>query len=70
MGKIDILAAISDMKMIDYKNTLALASLIEVLKEKGIIGKNDVALKAQELETFTRKDLSKVSKLRPTKFKK
>lgn len=37
MGDIDIYAQLSDMKMIDYKNTLAIVSLIEVLKEKGII---------------------------------
>jgi len=35
------------MKMIDYKNTLAIVSLIEVLKEKGIIDENDVSLKAR-----------------------
>ena len=34
MGKIDILAELSDMKIIDYKNTLAIVSLIEILTEK------------------------------------
>lgn len=50
MGEIDIFAQLSDMKMVDYKNTLAIVSLIEVLKEKGIIGENDVGLKAKALE--------------------
>jgi hypothetical protein len=61
MKNIDIIAQLSDMKEIDYKNTLALASLIEVLIQKGYIGKNDVALKALELDNMTEykiKDLS------------
>jgi len=52
MGEIDIFAQLSDMKIIDYKNTLAIVSLIEVLKEKGIIGENDVSFKAKELDTL------------------
>lgn len=63
MGEIDIIATISDMKMVDYKNTLALASLIEVLIEKGVIGRNDVALKAQQLELNARKDISAAGKV-------
>lgn len=50
MNNIDIYAQISDMKVIDYKNTLALVSLIEVLIEKGVIQKNDVALKTREID--------------------
>jgi len=53
MGEIDIFAQLSDMKMVDYKNTLAIVSLIEVLKEKGIIGENDIGLKAKALDAFT-----------------
>jgi hypothetical protein len=64
MGDIDIIAEISDMKIVDYRNTLALASLIEVLIEKGIIGKNDVALKARELDGICNKDLKKAGKNR------
>ncbi len=52
MGNIDIYAQMSDMKVIDYKNTLALVSLIEVLIEKGVIERNDVALKAQEIDNL------------------
>ncbi|AYO29499.1 hypothetical protein D2962_01745 [Biomaibacter acetigenes] len=64
MGDIDIIAEISDMKIVDYRNTLALASLIEVLIEKGVIGKNDVALKARELDGICNKDLKKDGKNR------
>ena len=31
--------------MVDYKNTLAIVSLIEVLTEKGVIDNNDIAIK-------------------------
>ncbi|NLU10396.1 MAG: hypothetical protein GXW90_05570 [Tepidanaerobacter acetatoxydans] len=53
MVEIDILAELSDMKIIDYRNTLAIVSLIEVLTEKGIICSNDVALKAQTLDAIS-----------------
>ncbi|MDD4568572.1 MAG: hypothetical protein PHE70_00375 [Tepidanaerobacteraceae bacterium] len=53
MGEIDICAQLSDMKMVDYKNTLAIVSLIEVLTEKGVIGNNDVAIKAKTLDLIT-----------------
>lgn len=59
MGKIDILAELSDMKIIDYKNTLAIVSLIEILTEKGIIDTNDVALKAKTLDLITENQIGK-----------
>lgn len=52
MGEIDIFAELSDMKIIDYKNTLAIVSLIEILTEKGIIDSNDVAIKAKALDNI------------------
>lgn len=52
MGDIDIFAQLSDMKIVDYKNTLAIVSLIEILKEKGIIEENDLSLKAKALESL------------------
>jgi hypothetical protein len=53
MTKLDIVGQIADMKEIDYKNTLAIASIIEVLIDKGIINRNDIALKALQLENIT-----------------
>lgn len=53
MTKLDIVGQIADMKEIDYKNTLAIASIIEVLIDKGIINRNDIALKALQLEHIT-----------------
>ncbi|MDF2840879.1 MAG: hypothetical protein K0Q99_1651 [Clostridia bacterium] len=53
MTKLDIVGQIADMKEIDYKNTLAIASIIEVLIDKGILNRNDIALKALQLENIT-----------------
>lgn len=53
MTKLDIIGQIADMKEVDYKNTLAIASIIELLIDKGIISRNDVALKAIQLESLT-----------------
>jgi hypothetical protein len=53
MTKLDIVGQIADMKEIDYKNTLAIDSIIEVLIDKGIINRNDIALKALQLENMT-----------------
>lgn len=53
MGNIDLIALLGDLKDVDYKNTLAIASIIEVLIEKGIIEKHDIAIKARELESFS-----------------
>ncbi len=62
MGDIDIFAQLSDMKMIDYKNTLAIVSLIEVLKEKGIIDEKDIGLKAKTLDTLIEHRINFLSK--------
>jgi len=43
MGEIDLIALLGDLKEVDYKNTLAIASIIEVLIDKGIISKRDIA---------------------------
>jgi len=61
MGEIDIIAQLSDLKEIDYKNTLALASLIEVLIQKGYIARNDVASMAQELDLITEDNIKNLS---------
>jgi hypothetical protein len=53
MTKLDVIGQIADMKEVDYKNTLAIASIIEILIEKGIISKNDIAMKALQLENMT-----------------
>lgn len=62
MNQLDILAQLSDMKDVDYRNTLALASIIEVLVDKGIINRVDIAKKAQELDSMSIEEI-KISRM-------
>lgn len=41
-GSIDILSQISQLKEVDYKTTLMITLLIEVLVDKGIIARKEV----------------------------
>ena len=50
MGELNLIGQIGDMKEINYKNTLAIASVIEILLEKNIITYNEIKNKAQELD--------------------
>ncbi|MDF2572918.1 MAG: hypothetical protein K0R55_4522 [Sporomusa sp.] len=51
MNFLDIAGQLSDLKDVDYKNTLAIAVLIELLIEKGLFTRQEFAQKAQELES-------------------
>lgn len=53
MNNIDIIGQIADLKDIDYKNTLAIVSIIELLIEKNIITRTDIMKKAQFLDSLT-----------------
>ena len=53
MKDIDIISQLSILKEIDYKNTLAIASIIELLIEKRVIKKEDIAKKAKELDNYS-----------------
>ncbi len=53
LNTIEIVGQIADLKDIDYKNTLAISVLIELLIEKGIITRQEFAQKAHELEKST-----------------
>jgi hypothetical protein len=50
MNKLEIMAQIGDIKEIEYRNTLALTSIIELLLEKNIISREDISKKAEELD--------------------
>ncbi len=65
MDDLDILAKIGDMKEIDYRNTLAIASIIEVLVEKGIIERKDIMRKSRQLDNMT---IDEVKLMRTKKF--
>ncbi|QUH25382.1 hypothetical protein [Serpentinicella alkaliphila] len=60
MKEIDILGQLSDLKNIDYRNTLAIATLIELLVEKGIITRQEFAKKAQHLDHMSLEELKNV----------
>lgn len=47
---IDLFAALADMKEIDYKNTLAITALIDLLVDKGVITREEMASRAQKLD--------------------
>ncbi len=47
---IDIYGQLADLKEIDYKNSLVITALIEILVEKGLIERAQVIEKAQELD--------------------
>ena len=51
MSDIDILSQIVNLKEDDYKNTLILTGIIEILVEKKIISKNDLIEKVKEIDT-------------------
>jgi len=53
MSTLEIVAQIADLKEVDYKNTLALATLIELLIEKGLFTRQEFARKAAELDGAT-----------------
>lgn len=48
--KINLYAHLSDLKEVDYRNALGLTALIELLIEKGVISKSELASKAQALD--------------------
>lgn len=51
IGMLDVAGQLADLKDVDYKNTLAIAALIELLIEKGLFTRQEFAQKAQELES-------------------
>lgn len=53
MNKLNVISQIADIKEIEYKNTLAITSIIEILIEKGILSRYELAEKAQFLEEQT-----------------
>ena len=51
MNTLDIVGQIADLKEIDHKNTLAIATFIELLIDKGLFTRQEFSQKAQELES-------------------
>lgn len=61
--KIDIYAKIGDLKDIDYRNTLAIATIIELLVEKGIITRQEFSRKAFVLDNMSTDELRNLRSL-------
>ncbi|MFT9494244.1 hypothetical protein [Anaerosolibacter sp.] len=57
MCDIDIYAQLGDLKEVDYRNTLAIATLIEILHEKGLVTRREFSQKAQQLDAMTIEEL-------------
>lgn len=47
---VDLYATLADMKEVDYKNSLAITALIDLLVEKGLITRAEIATKAMRLD--------------------
>lgn len=62
MNKLDMISQIADLKEIDYRNTLAITSIIELLIEKGVLDRHEVADKAQFLEDQTMAEIKRGSR--------
>ena len=57
MADIDLYAQIGDLKEIDYRKTLAIATLIELLIDKGLLNRAEFAQAAQKLDDMSLEDL-------------
>ncbi|MBN3524268.1 hypothetical protein [Paenibacillus apiarius] len=49
---VDLIGKLADMKEDQYRLTLALSTLMELLVEKGLLTHEDIALKAEQLELW------------------
>lgn len=57
-SNINIIGQIADLKDTDYKNTLAISTLLELLIEKNFFSREEFAHKALELENATIREIS------------
>lgn len=57
MYDIDLYAQIGDLKEVDYRNTLAMATLIEILISKGFIDRTEFSRMAKNLDAMSIEEL-------------
>jgi hypothetical protein len=57
--EINMIGKLADMKESNYKNTLLLTALVELLIDKGLLTRKEVLSKARNLESDLLNDLSK-----------
>jgi len=60
IGDIDIISQLADLKEIDYRNTLAIATLIELIIEKGLCTRQEFTRKAKELDAATVSEITRM----------
>ncbi len=58
MNQITIIGQLADLKDTDYKNTLAISALIELLIDKGIFTREDFTHKSWDLEKATLREIT------------
>jgi hypothetical protein len=58
-AEVDMIAQLADLKEVDYKNTLVLTALVELLVEKGILTRKEVIQKARQLDVDLSVDLER-----------
>lgn len=59
MNNLDIIGQLGDLKEIDYRNTLAIATLIELLTEKGVITLREFSEKSYHLDNMSLEQLKR-----------
>ncbi len=57
LNSIHVIGQLADLKDTDYKNTLAITVLIDLLIDKKIFTREEFARKARELDTTTLSEL-------------
>ncbi|MEW9121984.1 MAG: hypothetical protein AB2421_04665 [Thermotaleaceae bacterium] len=57
MHDIDLYAQLGDLKEVDYRNTLAIATILEILIEKGYVQRKEFSQMAQKLDSMTVEEL-------------
>ena len=57
MCDIDVYAQLGDLKEVDYRNTLAIATLIEILVDKGLFSRREFAHMAQKIDAMSIEEL-------------
>lgn len=60
MNPVNLVGQIGDLKEIDYRNTLAIATLIELLIEKDIITRQEFARKSYYLDNMSLEELKQL----------
>lgn len=64
MDTLDIIGQLADLKEADYKNTLAIAVLIDLLIEKGVFTRREFAQKARRLENETLAEIALMRRMK------